>query len=95
MSGEAETVAERYEERQRRADYREVFDSAAGRRVLADLGRFAHMDHPSYVRGDALETAFREGERNAVLRIHALLRRGRAAGGLDVSRTDEQQQEVE
>jgi len=63
-----------YDERRRRSDYRLVFDSEAGQRVLADLARFAHMGHPSYVRGDAMETAFREGERNVVLRILALRR---------------------
>ena len=68
-----------YDERRRRADYRLVFGSEAGRRVLSDLARFAHMGHPSYVRGDALEPAFREGERNAVLRILALLRERRPA----------------
>ena len=66
-----------YDERRRRADYRAAFGSEAGRRVLADLARFAHMGHPSYVRGDAMETAFREGERNVVLRILALLRERR------------------
>ena len=63
-----------YDERRRRSDYRLVFDSEAGQRVLADLARFAHLGHPSYVRGDAMETAFREGERNVVLRILALRR---------------------
>ena len=67
-----------YDERRRRADYRATFGSEAGLRVLADLARFAHMSHPSYVRGDAMETAFREGERNVVLRILALLRQRRA-----------------
>lgn len=62
------------EERQRRADYRLVFASEAGRRVLADLARVCYGERSTYVRGDALETAFREGERQVYLRILSLLR---------------------
>lgn len=60
-------------QRRRRADYAAVFGGAAGRRVLADLYRFCHMDQPSFA-ADPCLTAFNEGERRVFLRILGLLR---------------------
>lgn len=54
-------------------DYHAVFDTPTGQRVLADLFTFCHFDKPSYVRGDTHETAFREGERNVLLRVSQIL----------------------
>ena len=54
-------------------DYKAVFGSAQGKRVLHDILKGAHVIEPSYVRGDAHETSFREGERNNALRIMARL----------------------
>ena len=58
--------------RQRAIDYQEVFNSPGGRRVLVDLMKRFHVLQPSYDRNPH-ETAFREGERNAVLYILTVL----------------------
>ena len=65
----------------RRRLYRETFGSDAGRAVLADLARACFADAPTYVRGDALESARREGARGVWLRIGRL-----AAAGEDEAR---------
>lgn len=54
---------------EKRNDYVDTFTSETGRRVLADLMDTFHMSRSSHVGGDACETAFREGERHAVLHI--------------------------
>ena len=59
-------------------DYRELFGSAAGKRVLADLIRRGHVLGPTTAHaGDgiltALETARREGERGVALYILGIL----------------------
>lgn len=53
--------------------YAEVFGSPKGKKVLHDILKKAHFIEPSYVRGDAHETSFREGERNQALRIVQVL----------------------
>ena len=60
--------------RRRRADYRNVFDSDSGRRVMADLFRFCRMGQPSFVAGDPHATAYQEGMRRVFLRIAGILR---------------------
>lgn len=60
-------------QRRRRADYSAAFHSEAGRRVLADLFRFCHMDQPSFA-VDPFITAFNEGQRRVFLRIAAMTR---------------------
>lgn len=59
----------------RRTDYRATFAGDSGRRVLADLYRFCHMDQPTFA-ADPFVTAFNEGQRRVFLRIAALLRLG-------------------
>ena len=59
----------RYSQKQRIIDYRVTFGSEHGRRVLSDLVRECHALEPSHVRGEPHETAFREGERNVLLKI--------------------------
>ena len=55
--------------RRRKADYRHIFESVEGRRVLADLYRFCGMMRPSFVAGRPDETAFNEGKRRVFLRL--------------------------
>lgn len=50
-------------------DYKNVFGTKQGERVLYDIMKGAHIIEPSYVKGDPHETSFREGERNMALRI--------------------------
>jgi hypothetical protein len=64
-----------YKMKERRADYARTFGSDHGKRVLHEILRFSHLLHPTYVRGDSYETAFREGERNIGLRVLTLLGR--------------------
>lgn len=54
-------------------DYRTVFSSAAGSRVLNDLMRTHRIMDSTFCK-DPMEMALREGERNAVLRILAILK---------------------
>lgn len=55
-------------------DYRRTFESPHGKKVLYDLMRASNMLSVSHVRGDPYETAFREGERNMVIRILQVLK---------------------
>jgi hypothetical protein len=52
--------------------YDRVFSDADGRIVLEDLRR-SYGDRRSFVEGDALATAFREGQRDVYLAIGDLL----------------------
>lgn len=61
-----------YSDEQRSRDYRAVFNTPAGDRVLADLVAACHVLKP-IPPGDALASAFAEGERNVALRIMAFL----------------------
>lgn len=49
--------------------YKNVFDSEAGRMVLADLIKFSGAHEQSYTPGDPTQTAFNEGMRRVVTRI--------------------------
>lgn len=53
--------------------YKNVFESPDGRKVIADLMRVHGMMSSSFS-GDANQTIFKEGERNVVLRILAVLK---------------------
>lgn len=55
-------------------DYRLTFGSETGQRVLQDLCETLHLLEPSYNPGSDMETAFREGERNALLYILSRLK---------------------
>ena len=62
----------------RARDYQNLFDSDLGRRVLMDLLRQGHFFEPTYVRSDAHESSFREGERNLTLYVLAQLKLNQA-----------------
>jgi hypothetical protein len=55
------------------ADYKLLFESEAGERVLYDLMKKCHFIHTSYD-GDVHSTVFREGERNVVNYILTMLK---------------------
>lgn len=57
-----------YDDRARISDYRAVFGSDAGKRVLADIAD-RHWMFSGTLHGEALVMAHREGERNVVLDI--------------------------
>jgi len=49
--------------------YRTTFTSRSGKIVLRDLMQVHYMLNSSFTPGDPHETAFKEGERNVVVRI--------------------------
>ena len=55
-------------------DYKITFGSVHGQRVLNDLIQTCHVLGPCFVKGDVHEAILREGERNSVLRILAILK---------------------
>lgn len=54
---------------QRRAAYRNTFNSPEGKKVLADLKRFCRALNSSHTPGDPYTTAFLEGRREVWNRI--------------------------
>jgi len=54
-------------------DYKKVFSSPEGKRVLFDLMKQGHYFHSSFT-GDPHEVIFREGERNLVNYILTLMK---------------------
>ncbi len=80
------------EEKQRVADYVQVFTSPAGRRVLDDL-RKAYWGTRTTYHPDPTRMAMNEGNREVVLEIEYIIRKGialrRAEGAPDPLLTDE------
>ncbi len=56
-----------------KATYKSVFESDDGKQVLEDMEKRFGLWRTSYV-PDSNETAFREGQRDVVLFIHATLK---------------------
>ena len=54
-------------EKKRLADYRTVFESPQGQRVLADLCQRHGIYDPCHVPGDAYSTAYNDGRRSVVV----------------------------
>ncbi|WEQ51205.1 hypothetical protein LV478_11755 [Komagataeibacter oboediens] len=71
-------VAQRRTRRKARAsveqlDLQWLAADARGRRVLSRIMAMTGIIQASYVPGDALTTAFREGQRNIGIQLHAVL----------------------
>jgi hypothetical protein len=58
---------------QLRIDYKATFGSEHGKRVLWDILANCHVYRSSFVPGKTDTTIFREGERNAGLRIMSMM----------------------
>lgn len=56
-------------QRQLMIDYKHVFGSEVGERVLRDMMRNHFMTRPSHVRSDPYETSYNEGQRAVMLRL--------------------------
>lgn len=69
-------------QRQLITDYKHVFGTEQGRRVLHDMMKAHFMISPTHVKNDALGTSYNEGMRNVVLRILSFIK-------MDVARFDE------
>lgn len=54
-------------------DYKIIFNSESGARVIADLEEFACYNKPCFHPGLPDKTAFELGQRNVILRIKAIL----------------------
>jgi hypothetical protein len=54
-------------------DYKLVFSTPQGRRVLKDLLDFCHYNKPTYVVGDSYATHYNEGLRRVALRLTSFL----------------------
>ena len=52
-----------------KADYLTVFQSDAGRRILAELMETFHVVRPVHGTGNSHETSFRDGQRYVVLYV--------------------------
>ena len=61
------------EERQRRTDYRMVFGTEAGQRVLADILRLCAISQTTFVPGAPDLSAFNEGKRRVALEVVEVL----------------------
>lgn len=55
-------------------DYKRTFASEQGKRVLYDMIANHHVMNSTYVKGDAVDMAFREGQRQVILRILATMK---------------------
>lgn len=63
-----------YSEVDRRRDFRQVFETEQGRRVLYQIFAWCHMAQPSFLPGlPSHDAAVRDGERNVALKILSAL----------------------
>lgn len=74
-------------------DYKQVFSSLAGQRVLQDLIVHGHILGTCFSKGDPYESAFMEGERNAVLRILSVLKTSPAEIQARINEMEERRRE--
>jgi hypothetical protein len=56
------------------SDYKKVFESPLGKKVLLDMMRAHKITSSTFVPNDINSTLLNEGERNVVLRILAILK---------------------
>ena len=54
-------------------DYKTVFNSDEGKRVLADLEKRCHFLTTTNIKGDSHESAYMEGQRSVLLFIKQML----------------------
>ena len=54
-------------------DYKVIFGSEEGKRVLDDLKKRSHFYSTTHVKGDSHESAFYEGQRSLVVFMESLI----------------------
>ena len=54
-------------------DYKIIFNTDEGKRVLDDLKKRSNFYNTTHVQGDSHDSAFREGQRSVVLFINNML----------------------
>lgn len=76
MASENSEASARLQERKlsQLKDYKRTFSSEQGQRVLMDLISAHHVMGSTYVKGDAIDMAFREGQRQVILRIMTIMK---------------------
>jgi hypothetical protein len=72
--GESQSVKLAKRAMARVIDYKRTFASEQGRRVLSDLIAEHYVMNSTYVKGDPQDLAFREGQRQVVLRMLAIMK---------------------
>jgi hypothetical protein len=56
-----------------KVNYKTIFNTAEGKRVLADLEKRCHYHSTTNVKGDSHESAYMEGQRSVLLFIKSML----------------------
>ena len=59
---------------QLREDYKIIFGSDEGKRVLEDISKRCHEFNSTHVKGDSHESAFFEGQRSIMVFIKSILK---------------------
>ena len=54
-------------------DYKTIFNSDEGKRVIADLEKRCHFMTTTNIKGDSHESAYMEGQRSVLLFIKSML----------------------
>ena len=61
-------------------NYKYIFNTAEGKRVLADLEKRCHYHSTTNVKGDSHESAYMEGQRSVLLFIKSMLQKENEKG---------------
>ena len=61
-------------------NYRFIFNTEEGKRVLSDLEKRCHYNATTNVRGDSHESAYMEGQRSVLLFIKSMLQNDNEKG---------------
>ena len=56
-------------------NYKFIFNTEEGKKVLADLEKRCHYHSTTNVKGDSHESAYMEGQRSVILFIKSMLRK--------------------
>ena len=56
-------------------NYKTIFNTDEGKKVLADLEKRCHYHSTTNVKGDSHESAYMEGQRSVILFIKSMLRK--------------------
>ena len=61
-------------------NYKFIFNTEEGKKVLADLEKRCHYHSTTNVKGDSHESAYMEGQRSVILFIKSMLRNDKEKG---------------
>ena len=66
--------------KQLQTDYKSIFNSDEGSRVMADLEKRCHFLSTTNIKGDSHESAYMEGQRSVLLFIKSMLQNEKEKG---------------